>query len=124
MKDVFISHSWGDKAQFVEPLVVAIQAAGLSCWYDVLEVQPGESLVARLNEGLTQSKVFLFCLSENFLRGKWSQRELQSVVGMSMLGAGVVRMVPLMLTDPLPIQSAYPVPFADMAFLRWERSRS
>ncbi len=122
MKDVFISHSWGDKKSFVEPLTVAIESAGLTCWYDIIEVRPGDNLVDRINDGLTHSKVVLFCLSENVLAGNGSNKELQAVVGLSTLGTVLVRMIPLMLCDPRRIQERYSIPFAGMSYIRWDGS--
>lgn len=123
MNDIFISHSWGDKP-IVEPIVAALQGAGLRCWYDLLELNPGDSLLAGINHGLTHCKVVLFCLSENFLQGKWTAEEVDGAVALARTREkDVIRLVPLMLTDPSVIQRAYPIPFGNMVYLRWDESR-
>ena len=38
MYDVFISHASEDKKDFVQPLVEALQNAGIRVWYDTLEL--------------------------------------------------------------------------------------
>lgn len=41
MYDVFISHASEDKKEFVAPLVEKLQDAGITVWYDALELQWG-----------------------------------------------------------------------------------
>lgn len=122
-KDVFVSHAWGDKP-IIEPLVNALEGAGLSCWYDLLELHPGQSLLDAINEGLSCSKVVLFCLSEKFLEGNWTPRELNAAYSLSTLDkAGVTRLVPLMMTNPEIVQRKYPLQFADKIYIKWDATR-
>ena len=44
---LFISHASEDKADFVEPLVEALQAAGFEVWYDKYELTLGDSLLQK-----------------------------------------------------------------------------
>lgn len=119
MKDVFISHAWGDR-DIVEPLVVALQGSDVTCWYDLLELRPGDSLIDGINEGLTHCKIVLFCLSENFLKGNWTPRELNAAFALSGLQEHTVtRLVPLMMTDPDVIVEKYPVQFGGRLYIRW-----
>jgi hypothetical protein len=122
--DVFVSHSSGDKP-IVEPIVAALEGAGIRCWYDLLELAPGDNLVNAINHGLTHCKIVLFCLSENFLRGKWTTEELNAAIALSrMQEQQILRLVPLMLTDPAVIQRAYPIPFGNVIYMRWEPART
>lgn len=118
MKDVFVSHSWGDK-EFVEPLVVALQGAGITCWYDILELSPGDSLIDGINQGLTHCKIVLFCLSENFLKGNWTSQELNAAFALSRLQErSLTRIVPLMMTNPDIMIKAYPVQFGGRLYIQ------
>ena len=40
--DVFVSHASEDKSTFVEPLVQALRACGLTVWYDVKPIRLGD----------------------------------------------------------------------------------
>ena len=116
--DVFISHAWGDR-DVIEPLIPALEAADLTCWDHLRELKPGDNLPDGLNEGLTNSKVVLFCLSDNFLRGKWTTTELNVAFTLCTTRGGKTRMIPLMLTNPDPIIARYPMELAGMKWLRW-----
>lgn len=49
--DVFISHSTADKP-YVEPLVKALEAAGISVWFDKSSMAWGDSLRSEIDRGL------------------------------------------------------------------------
>lgn len=40
--DVFVSHASEDKPRFVDALVSALRALGISCWYDACEIRLGD----------------------------------------------------------------------------------
>ncbi|MEI4902521.1 toll/interleukin-1 receptor domain-containing protein, partial [Klebsiella pneumoniae] len=55
-RDIFICHASEDRDDVVRPLVEAFTAAGISCWYDEAEIQWGDSITQKVNEGLGASK--------------------------------------------------------------------
>ena len=118
--DVFVSHAWKDKEAYIEPLVVSLQEHGLTCWYDLAEIRPGDSLVEQLNHGLTHSKVLLLCLSDAYLQGKWAVEELKAAVGLGVSKATPARVVPIMICDPLAVAEKYPIPFAHTLYIAWD----
>lgn len=118
MKDLFISHSWNDK-KIIEPIASALQKSGLTVWYDSLEVVPGDSIPEKVDHGLRNSKLVLFCLSENFLSGKWIKEELKAAVDLVKLPNNMSMIVPLMLCPAQKIIEAYPVPFAELAHIEY-----
>ena len=61
---VFISHSSKDKA-FVETLVEKLQEAGVETWFDTQQLQPGDSIVQGIQDGLTDSDYLVLVLSRN-----------------------------------------------------------
>lgn len=80
MYDVFISHASEDKKDFVQPLVEALQDAGIRVWYDALELEWGKSLRGQIDNGIKRSKFAILVLSKNFFAKKWPQRELDGIL--------------------------------------------
>jgi RES domain-containing protein len=75
-KDVFLCHASEDKATIVEPLYRALFGAGISCWYDNTEIKWGDSIAAKVNEGLSKSDYVLAVLTENFMKKNFPKSEL------------------------------------------------
>lgn len=80
MYDVFISHAYEDKKDFVNPLVEALQDEGIRVWYDTLEMQWGKSIREQIDNGIKRSKFAILVLSKNFFAKKWPQRELDGIL--------------------------------------------
>lgn len=73
---VFLSHSSKDKT-LVDAVFDKLHKAGVRAWYDRYEIQPGDSITDRINEGLNTSGLGLIFLSKNFLdkRSGWTMSE-------------------------------------------------
>ena len=56
IRDIFICHAGEDKDAVVRPMVEAFTQAGISCWYDEAEIQWGDSVTQKVNEGLSSSR--------------------------------------------------------------------
>src|SRR5262245_27117889 len=56
--DVFLSHSSKDKA-VVRPLAERLRKDGLKVWFDEWEIKAGDSIPAKIEEGLEQSRVLV-----------------------------------------------------------------
>jgi hypothetical protein len=80
MKDIFICHASEDKPTVVEPLVTALEQANISYWYDKAEIQWGDSITQKVNEGLKISRFVIVVLSPAFLNKNFPQHELHSVL--------------------------------------------
>ena len=119
MKDVFVSHSQHDKETHIESLVVGLEAAGIECWYDTLELVPGDSLYDKINHGLTHSKIILLCLSEAFFEGHWAPKELKAALSLVDASESHQRVLPLLLCDPDHILQHFPLSIGDMLYIRW-----
>jgi hypothetical protein len=72
--DVFMSHSTQDKA-VVRPLAERFRQDGLKVWFDEWELKPGDSIPAKIEEGLEHSRVLVLCMSANAFGSDWSQLE-------------------------------------------------
>ena len=72
--DVFLSHSAKDKA-VVCPLAERLRQDGLKVWFDEWALKPGDSIPAKIEEGLERSRVLVLCMSANAFGSDWAQLE-------------------------------------------------
>lgn len=79
--DVFVSHAWEDKEEFVDELVDAMRKAGITVWYDTTQMLWGDSMRQRIDDGLKKSKFGIAVLSPNYIaEGKyWTKAELNGL---------------------------------------------
>ncbi|MEA4898513.1 MAG: TIR domain-containing protein [Christensenellaceae bacterium] len=75
--DVFVSHATEDKESFVDEFVRILRDEHhLKVWYDNDVIKWGDSIRAKINEGLRNSKFGVVVLSPDFIRKYWTQYEL------------------------------------------------
>ncbi|CAH1002258.1 hypothetical protein LEM8419_03177 [Neolewinella maritima] len=91
--DVFVSHASEDKNDVVRALVLALQAQGLSVWYDELVMQIGDSLRRSIDAGLSRSRFGIVVISPAFIAKPWTNYELDGIVSNSI--SGKQRMLPI-----------------------------
>src|ERR1041384_7118909 len=72
--DVFLSHSSRDKAA-VREAADRLRADGLRVWFDEWVVKPGDSIPAKVEDGLENSRVLVLCMSANAFGSDWAQLE-------------------------------------------------
>lgn len=72
--DVFLSYSSKDKA-VVRDIAGRLKADGLRVWFDEWELKPGDSIPAKIKEGLENSRVLVLCISEHAFGSDWAQLE-------------------------------------------------
>ena len=78
--DVFISHASEDNAAVARPLAELLRKRGLNVWLDENELSLGDSLRAKIDQGLARSRFGIVIVSEHFLSKDWPQRELNGLV--------------------------------------------
>jgi hypothetical protein len=88
--DVFISHASEDKEEFARPAARALEAHGLSVWYDEFTLKIGDSLRRKIEEGLANSRYGVVVLSSNFFAKKWPQDELDQLASKEIGGTKVI----------------------------------
>ncbi len=121
VSDVFLCHASEDKEQVLEPLCSALEDAGITYWYDRLNVRWGDSLTKQVNEGMRTSRFVLVVLSASFLSKPWPQRELQAALGFE-ASEGGVKILPLLLGDEnerVQVLEALPL-LRDKLYIPWE----
>ena len=72
--DVFISYSSNDKA-VVRAVAERLRADGLQVWFDAWEIRVGDSIPAKIEEGLEHSRVLVLCMSANAFGSDWARLE-------------------------------------------------
>jgi hypothetical protein len=88
--DVFISHASEDKEGFVRPLAKRLQEHGLRVWYDEFALTVGDSLRRSIDRGLARSRHGIVCISPDFLKKEWPQKELDGLVAREIEGVKVI----------------------------------
>lgn len=129
---IFISHSSLDKP-FVDRLAADLCKHGLPVWYDKLDIQIGDSIPGKINDGIAGAKYFLIVLSPHSVGSKWVREELNSAL-MKQVASGGTFIVPVLLKDcdvpPLlshrrfaDFRSDYDAPLAEI-FSMWSKDYS
>src|SRR3954463_4000386 len=72
--DVFLSHSSKDKS-VVRPLAERLRKDGLKVWFDEWVLKAGDSIPAKVEEGLEHSRVLVLCMSAHAFGSDWAQLE-------------------------------------------------
>src|SRR4051794_29410783 len=62
--DVFLSHSSKDKP-VVRSLAERLKRDGLKVWFDQWEIRLGDSIYAKIRDGLERSRILLLFMSRN-----------------------------------------------------------
>jgi hypothetical protein len=77
--DAFISYSSNDREKVIR-LVKELQTNGLSVWFDEDQIYPGDDLIARMRDGITECKHYVLCLSPSFEKKppqSWVKQEMK-----------------------------------------------
>ena len=88
--DVFISHASEDKDSAARPLADRLASHGLRVWYDETSLELGDSLLNKIDEGLSASRFGIVVLSKAFFDKNWTRRELDGLVAREMSGKKVI----------------------------------
>ena len=110
--DVFLSHSAKDKA-VVRPLAERLRKDGLKVWLDEWVLKPGDSIPAKIEEGLEHSRVLVLCMSAHAFGSDWAQLEAGTFRFRDPLNKER-RFIPLRLDDA-PIKGS----LAQFLYINW-----
>ena len=89
---VYLAHASEDK-EMVRPLARYLMDHGVETWFDEWEIDPGDSLRQKMEEGLGEMTHFMVILTPISITKPWVAREID--VGLVRLVGGDSRMVPL-----------------------------
>lgn len=96
MSEVFVSHRSADAAE-AERLARDLRGAGHHVWLDKWEINIGDSIVRRMEEGLRGSAYLILCYSDAGVMAPWISREWMSTLARQMDGQDI-RILPAILT--------------------------
>ena len=95
---VYLAHASEDKAR-IRPLAEYLIANGIDVWFDEWEIEPGDSLREKMEEGLGAMTHFVVALTEISIAKPWVAKEID--VGLVRQIGGQSRFVPLLIDlDP------------------------
>lgn len=103
---LFLSHSSKDK-DFVESLAVKLAKDDYLVWYDDWEIKVGDSIVQKINDGISYSDFLIVVLSGSSVNSKWVKEELNAatIKNIESKGAFILPVllekceIPLLLAD-------------------------
>lgn len=93
----FISHSTKDR-EFVERFAADLRKNGGDAWYSGWEIKAGESIRARIDEGLVECDIFIIVLSKASIGRPWVQAELDAAT-VRKLDGKVQKIIPIKIDD-------------------------
>ena len=78
---IFISHNYNDKP-VVEQIALRLREVfgQDKVFYDSWSIQPGDGIIDKMNEGIGDCELFLFCVSKNSLQSKMVSLEWQNAL--------------------------------------------
>lgn len=117
MAIVFLSHRKAD-ALVAERLAQELKQAGHEVWFDEWKIGIGDSIVERIDEGLTQSAYLVLCYSASGM-SDWVNREWQSALMRQLSGYGI-KVLPVLLSGGQPPAILIDIKFADLVS-DWDR---
>ena len=88
--DVFICHASEDKQDVVEPLAAELKSRGVEVWLDKYVLRIGDSLLEKIDDGLSNSRYGIVVLSPSFFHKDWPRKELDGLVQKEIAGKKVV----------------------------------
>lgn len=82
--DVFVSHAWEDKESFADEFVKELRNSGAKVWYDTTQMKWGDSMRAKIDDGLKKSRFGVVILSPNYIAEHkyWTKAELDGLFQM------------------------------------------
>lgn len=96
MAKVFISHR-GSDTTVATRLADEIRNAGHDVWLDAWEIEIGDSIVRKINDGLGEADYVVLCLSLDGVMSRWISAEWMTTLARQLNGDGV-KLLPARLT--------------------------
>jgi hypothetical protein len=111
----FLSHNKADK-EVARSIGAHLVLTGIDVWFDEWEIQAGDSIPGKLDEGLAAFDAFVLVWSADANRSSWIRHELHGAL-MRAVKDGSAKIVPCLLDEtPLPplIADRRGVDFSDL----------
>lgn len=82
--DIFLSHASEDKDDIARPLKEALEARGVTVWFDELKIKVGQSIRQEIEKGIASCRYGVVIVSPDFFKKQWTQAELDALFGRKM----------------------------------------
>ena len=96
--NVFISHSSKDKMTVLD-IIQKFKRKGISYWVDHEQIEFGDVITGKIEDGLKNSKYTLVVLSKNLGKSNWCQKEYGPILHREYNGKSGKKVIPLRLDD-------------------------
>jgi hypothetical protein len=93
----FVSHATTDHP-FVEKFAADLRANNVDAWFSKWEIKPGDSIRAKIEEGLEGCEYFIIVLSKSSITRPWVQKELDAATVRN-IGGKVRKIIPIKIGD-------------------------
>lgn len=107
MTKIFISHASEDKVTLADELAHSLKAKYL-VWYDSFELTAGDSLLGKINEGLSSCDYGVVILSPAFFLKKWTRSELDGLMAIETANRKVILPIWLNVSED-EVKAASPI---------------
>lgn len=94
---IFLSHSHADNP-FVRNLFLDLESRGIKAWLDEAEIRPGDSLIAKIEEGIEVMDYLGVVLSPNSVESEWVLHEVRMALTQEIRGK-TVKVIPLLIEN-------------------------
>lgn len=118
MSNVFLCHRKPDVA-LVETLAKELTAAGHQVWFDEWQIGIGDSIVAKINKGLTGNHYLVLCYSAHGA-SDWTDREWHSTLALQLSGHPV-KILPARISGGTPPAILADIKYADFV-VDWNKA--
>jgi small GTP-binding protein len=96
--DVFICHSSKDKPK-IEALIKDLKKEKITYWVDAEQINFGDQITQKIEEGLKKSKYVIPCVSKNLNISGWTRAEYGAILNAEFSGSSERIVVPLKLDN-------------------------
>jgi TIR domain len=113
MATIFVSNRSADNDE-ARRLASELIDCGHQVWFDQWRIDLGDSIVQKMDEGLTGSTFVVLCYSSSGVLSPWISREWMSALAAQLDGRGV-KVLPVRLTGGEPPAILRDIKYADLA---------
>jgi hypothetical protein len=114
---VFLCHTSADKP-FVRQVAHDLRARGYGAWLDEVEIKAGQSLIAEISKGITESRYMLVFFSTESASSQWMKIEYYNKL-IEEIRRNQVSVIPVMIDD-----CEIPVPLRDKKYADFRKDYS
>lgn len=118
--DVFLCYASEDRVDVAERLYRHLTSVGVHCWYDQGLILWGDSVVAKISDGIEKSRYVIVVISESLLNKTWPTKEMHAALSIE-IESGRNHVLPLLVGDDQEVRTmrAKLALQRDKRYLRW-----